>query len=65
MKRIIVISLVALFVLVGAGLAMACPFQSTGDNASGPAVFIPQTGGSTSASTTPQVPTDGTSQPNG
>ncbi|MGA2765532.1 MAG: hypothetical protein ABSG17_19465 [Spirochaetia bacterium] len=62
MKRIIAVSLIALFVLVGGGLALACTFPGSGDPA-GPAVQVPQTDGSSTTSTTPQVPTDQTQPP--
>ena len=61
MKRIIAVSLIALFVLVGGGLALACPYPSTGDP-SGPAVYFPQPDGSSTTST-PQAPVDQTQQP--
>jgi hypothetical protein len=64
MKRIIAVSLVALFVLLGSGLALACPFQDTGTPA-GPTVQAPQTNDNATATTTPQLPADQTQQPNG
>jgi hypothetical protein len=64
MKRIIAATLIALFVLVGGGLALACPYPVSGDPA-GPAVLFPHPDGSTTTSTTPQVPVDQTQQPNG
>jgi hypothetical protein len=63
MKRIIAISLVALFVLLGSGLVMACPFQDSAP--AGPAVQAPQTDDSATATATPQLPADQTKQPNG
>ncbi len=64
MKRIIAVSLIALFVLVGGGFVLACPFQGSSDPA-GPAVQVPQTDGSSTATATPQAPVDQTQQPNG
>ncbi len=61
MKRIIAALLVALFVLVGGGLAVACSFGS--DDGAGPAVLFPKPDGTTTTST-PEAPAQ-TAQPNG
>ena len=59
MKRIIAIFLVALFVLVGGGLAMAC--SGTYGDPAGPAVMVPTPDG-TSTTSTPEAPAQ-TDQP--
>ncbi len=61
MKRIIAALLVALFVLVGGGFLLACPYDGDGQ---GPAVYVPDSGGSSTTSTQ-QAPTDQTAQPPG
>ncbi len=63
MKRIIAATLVALFVLVAGGIALACSFDMPSDSSgSGPAVLFPQTDGSSTTSA-PAAPATQTAQP--
>ncbi len=50
MKRIIAVLLVALFVLVSGGIALACSFDMPSSSSQGPAVLFPQSDGSSTTS---------------
>ncbi len=62
MKRIIAVLLVALFVLVSGGIALACGMDYPSSSSQGPAVYFPQTGGSSTTSA-PDTPASQTAQP--
>ncbi len=61
MNRIIAVLLVALFVLVTGGIALACSFDMPSSD-SGPAVLFPQSDGSSTTSA-PDTPASQTAQP--
>ncbi len=62
MKRIIAATLVALFVLVAGGIALACGMDYPSSSSQGPAVFFPQSDGSSTTSA-PDTTATQTAQP--